>query len=172
MEIVALAGDEAPRLAHRIGPGLRAPLHPLFSQGALLAAIGAVKPQQRLGDAGEITCRVSYFQRRQIDIREDRIAQHFAQPAGIVGPILGSEIGDVELVGTRQAQQQRNRQWALVAFDQGDIGRRNPEILGHRLLGQPKLAPQALQPGAEIKGWRIRHYSNYVVSSQLYKEKL
>ena len=49
----------------------------------------------------------------------------------------------------RQPQQQRRRQRALVAFEQGDIARRDAEILGHGLLGEAQFAAQTPQPAPD-----------------------
>ena len=41
-----------------------------------------------------------------------------------------------------------------------------------RLLGQAKLAAQALEPGAEVEGSGISHLPQSVKTLQLYKENL
>ena len=128
--------------------------------------------QQGLADAGKVGRRIGNFQRRQVDIGEDRIAQHLRQPPRIVAAIVACEIGDVELVTARETQQQRHGERALVALEQCNITGRDFEVFGHGMLGEPQLAPEPFQPWAEVERLRFSHLSRFVIITQLYKENM
>ena len=56
---------------------------------------------------------------------------------------LALQLVQVDLVDRRQLEKQLDRQRALVALDQVQIGRRDAESLGHRRLGQAKPVADA-----------------------------
>ena len=169
VEVVALAGDEPACFRHRIG---RAGRIALFGQRALFLGIGAMQPQQRLAHTWKAGGEVRDFQRGQVDIGKDRVAQHIGQAAGVIVAVLARKLGQVELVALGEAQQQVRGQRALVAFEQGDIAGGNAQVARHRLLGQPQFTAQALQARAKVKGAGFGHAGHSVISAQLYKGKL
>ena len=61
---------------------------------------------------------------------------------------------EVETLG--ELDDQRSRQRALVLLDEVEIARRNRQHLGHRRLGQPRLAPQAAD-GVASEEFAIGH---------------
>ena len=71
-------------LGHRIGFA-PLPVIAAIGQCRLFARERAIEPQQSLTDAGKRRGKVGDFEGRQIDIVEDRIAQHFGQATGMIG---------------------------------------------------------------------------------------
>ena len=164
-EEISLGSDEAPRLGQWIGSERLAASVALFGQRALLAAVGTVQPQQRLAHPGRTGCEIGHLERGEVDVGEQRIAQHLAQSPRIIVAVFGSEFGHVELVGACEPQQQIGGERTLVPLEQRDVGRRNAQVGGHRLLGQPQLAAQSPQSGSEVNRALASHVSDYCTVS-------
>ena len=156
-EEITPAGDEAPRLDDRVIGGRATQACPHAGECRLLAAIGAIEPQQGLADPRKRGGDIADFRGGQVDIGEDRVAQQLGEAAGIIGAIVGCEVGKIKLVAARQPQQQVGGDRALVALDQRDIGGRDGEIIRHRLLGEPKFAAQALEARTHIERFGDGH---------------
>ena len=77
-------------------------------------------------------------------IGEDLAQRGGEAPLGIVGQFL-----QIDAEGLAELQQQRHRHRPLVMLDEVEIAGADAEALGHLLLRQPALLPQAADLGPE-----------------------
>ena len=153
-KVVAVGLDQVAHPLDRVGLVARAlvAVGHLRGHQRLAAAglgIGGVEPLQRMGDAGAELGEVAQFLLRQVDLPEQRIGEdlvQFGEEAVLVG---GGEIAQIEVIGLRQPQQDLRRHRALVALDQVDIARGNPEPLGDLGLRQAELLPDPPEARAD-----------------------
>src|SRR5260370_18795525 len=93
--------------------------------------------------------QVAQFLFRQVDLREQWIGKNLVQLGEKPVLVCGGEIAQIEVIGFRQPQQDLRRHRALVALDQVDIARGNPETLGDLGLRQAQLLADAPESGAD-----------------------
>jgi hypothetical protein len=77
----------------------------------------------------------------ELDLPEQRIAEHFVQLGEESILVSGRKVAQVDVIGLRHLEQDLRRDRALVALDQVDVARRHAELVGHLGLRQPELAP-------------------------------
>ena len=156
-EVVAVGGDEASGLAHRVGSRVAGAVFLQGGQRELFARMGGVEPQERFGNAGKAGGDVGDLQPGQVDIGEQWITQHFGKATGVILGVFRRKVRHVEPVRPRNPQQQFGGEGPLVAFEQRDIAGRDPQFVSHHLLGQAKVPAQAAQARAEIEGFGAAH---------------
>jgi hypothetical protein len=156
-EMVARAGDEPARLAHRIAARIGARAFAQAGQRLLFAGIGAVQAQHRLGHAGKAGGDVGHFERGQVDFGKNRVFQHRRQALCIIVARVAGQFAHVQFVTACKPQQQIGGQRALVALDQRDIAGRNIQVVSHGRLSQAQFAAQPLDPGAKIERAGVGH---------------
>ena len=141
---IAPCGKESARFPHRVAR-LRAVRSRRLGKRELLLGVSGVQPQESFGKGG-IGCRnVGKVQGREVYVGEDRLARDRVQAARQLLAVVLRQCGDIDGVSGRQFKQQFRRYRTLVALHQRDIARGNIEIGGHVRLGQPQIAPHALE---------------------------
>ena len=153
-EIIAIGLDQVAHALDRVGLEARAFLavgHLRRRQRLALArlGIGRIEPLQRMGDAGAELGEIAQLLLRQIDLPEQRIGEDLVELGEEAVLVGGGEIAQVEVIGFRQPQQDLRGDRALVALDQVDVARRNPEPLGDLGLRQRQLLADAPETGAD-----------------------
>ena len=120
--------QEATRFGNRVGSirfffiGIVGGATVAVSQRQLFLAISGVEPQDCLGKSGIAGRDIGHFQLRKIDIREHRVLQHRLQTGSIFFTTITGQIGHIDLVGAREAEQHVGCKGPLIALQQGDIG--------------------------------------------------
>src|SRR5260221_3889091 len=153
-DIIAVGLDQVADALDRIGleAGAFVAIGELRGRHRLAAArlgIGGVEPLQRMSNPGAQFREIAQFLLWQVDLPEQRIGKDLVQLGK--KPILvgGREIAQIEVIGFRQPEQDLRRHRALVALDQVDIARGNPETLGDLGLRQAQLLTDAPESGAD-----------------------
>ena len=111
-----------------------------------------LEADQRMGDAGGARRQLAQFAARHVDAGQPRIGEHPRQFVGKPGAVVAGQAFQVEVVGSRQLEQERRRQRALIALDKVEIAHRNPEIARHPRLRQPARRPHPAdtRPGEQF----------------------
>ncbi|MGY3080020.1 hypothetical protein ACVWZZ_006428 [Bradyrhizobium sp. LM6.10] len=94
-----------------------------------------------MGDAGAEFGEIAQFLLGNVDLAEQRVGEDLVELGEKAILVGGGEVAQVEVIGLGQPQQDLRGHWTLVALDQVDIARRDPEPLGHLGLRQPQLLP-------------------------------
>ena len=151
-KIVAVGLDQVAHALDRVGLEPRALVavghlrrHQRFAAAGL--GIGGVQPLQGMRHTGAQFGEVAQLLLRQVDLAEQRIGEDLVQLGEEPVLVGGGEIAQIEVVGLGQPQQYLRRHRALVALDQVDIARRNPQPLGHLGLRQPELLADPPEAG-------------------------
>ena len=165
-KIIAVGLDQVAHALDRVGleAGALVAVGHLGRHQGLAAAglgIGGVEPLQRMRHAGAQFGEVAQFLLGQVDLAEQRIGEDLVQLGEEAVLVGGGEVAQIEVIGFRQAEQDLRRDRALVAFDQVDIARRNPEAFRDLGLRQAQLladAPEA-RPDKQLLSGIVSHGS-------------
>ncbi|MGY4291667.1 hypothetical protein ACVWXO_010933 [Bradyrhizobium sp. LM2.7] len=84
-----------------------------------------------------------------VDLAEQRIGEDLVQLREEAVLVGRRQVAQIKVVGLGQPQQDLRGHRALVALDQVDIARRDPEPLGDLGLRQPQLLPDPPEPRAD-----------------------
>ena len=173
-EAVTAGGQEAAGLGDGIcGVGGVPLVGTSVGESQLLLAVSGVEPKEGLGDSREVGGGVGHLKGLQLDSGEHGITQGRLEPGGVV-PALRRKRGDVQPVGLGQAHQHFSAEGPVVALQEGDVGGRDLEVLGHVRLGQAQVPPQPAQAWPHIQPPLGRHGQapTRVASLQHYKSDL
>ena len=102
-----------------------------------------------MSDARAQFGEIAQFLLRQVDLAEQRIGEDLVELGEEPVLVGGGEIAQIEVIGLREPQQDLRRHRALVALDQVDVARGNPEALGDLGLRQPQLLADAPESGTD-----------------------
>ena len=110
---------------------------------------GPVQADQGIGGARGVVDQLQDLMARDGEAAEHRVGENFRQFRLAGGAGLLGQGAQIDVIGVGQTQQQLGRNRALVALNVIEIAGGNPEIGGHRRLGQGHVATQPLEAAAE-----------------------